>query len=144
MARTNAQQWLEKWSRRLNAAGPDIQTGIDRVKEAPGMAAARAQALFAQRLMESINNGTWAKNVSAVSLQSWQDSMKNKGIPRLATGVSQAVKSKAQVIGDLLSAVDTASAAAKEIPKGGIDASIARASAYMRKMQELAPKRKKA
>jgi len=141
--RVNAQQYLDKWGRRLNAAGQDISTGVNRVTEAPGVAAARAQQLMVQRWMEAIQNGTWAKNVSAVSLDDWKNAIIKKGIPRIAQGVAQAQTSKVQVIQNLLDAVDQASQAARAIPKGGIEQSIQRASAYMRKMQELAPRRKK-
>lgn len=141
MARTNASQWLDKWGRRLNAAGPDIQAGVQRVKEAPGVGAARAQQLMLQRLTEAINNGTWARQVQKVSLADWQNAMVNKGMGRIAAGVTQAQKSKTQVITQLLDAVDAAAAEANALPKGGIDQSIARAAAFMRAMSANAPKR---
>jgi hypothetical protein len=143
MARVNAQEWLDKWGRRLNSAGQDIQAGVKRVTTAPGQLAAQSQPLMLQRLTEAINNGTWARNVSAVSLADWQNDFINKGIPRIAQGVTQAQKSKAQVIGELLTAVDNAASAARALPKGNIEQSIARAAAFMRSMQQNAPKRKK-
>src|SRR5271168_1059315 len=113
MVKLNAQQWLEKWGRKMNGAGPDITAGIDRVKTAPGQLAAQAKALFVQRLMESINNGTWEKNVAAVPLEQWKDAMKTKGMPRIAQGVTMAQKNKSGIISELLSAVDQASTEAK-------------------------------
>ncbi len=142
MARVNAQQWLEKWGRRLSAAGPDIASGVDRVKQAPGEKAAAAQDLMLQRLTEAITSGVWARNTAAVSLESWQTSMKKKGIPRIAQGVAGAQANKQGSITALLAAVDTAAAAAHALPKGDIEASIARAAAFMRSMKENAPKRR--
>lgn len=142
MARVNAQQWLEKWGRRLSASGPDIAAGVDRVKQAPGERAAAAQDLMLQRLTESITSGVWARNVARVSLNEWQTAMKKKGIPRIAQGVSSAQANKQASIEALLSAVDTAAAAAHALPKGDIEASIARAAAFMRSMKENAPKRR--
>lgn len=143
MAKVTPAQWLEKWQRRLNAAGPDITNGVKRVKTAPGEAAAAAAELMLQRLTESVQNGIWAKNVSAVSLSDWQDAMINKGLPRLQQGTAQAVKTKQANIAALLDAVDASAAVARALPKGGLEQSIARATAYMREMSARAPKRQK-
>jgi hypothetical protein len=141
MARVNGQQWLEKWGRRMNAAGQDMAAGVDRVQTAPGEAAANAQALFAQRIAESISNGSWARGVRSVSLSDWKTSMKEKGIPRIGQGVTQAQRTKLGRINATLAAVDTAASEANAMPKGNIEASIARASTFMRRMSALAPKK---
>ena len=141
MARVTGQQWLEKWGRRLNAAGPDIQAGVARVQTAPGQAAAAAQQLFAQRLLESINNGSWARGVAGVSLEDWRKSMIDKAIPRIGQGVTQAQRTKLGRINATLAAVDASAAEANALPKGGLEQSIARASAFMRGMSARAPKR---
>lgn len=135
MAQVTAQQWLDKWGRRLNAAGTDITAGVKAVTTAPGQLAAQAQSLMLQRITEAITSGLWAKNVSAVSLASWQNSMISKGIPRIGAGVTAAQASKVQVITNLLSAVETARQAALALPKGTIDNSIARFAAFARAMQ---------
>lgn len=134
MAKVNAQQWLDKWGRRLNAASPDITSGVNGVQTAPGVSAAAAQDRMLTNLTAAVTSGLWAKRVSGVSLSDWKSAMVNKGIPRLAAGVSQAQKSAAPVITNLLNAVDNAAAQANAIPKGGIEQSIARASAFMRAM----------
>lgn len=141
MARVNATQWLDKWGRRLNAAGQDIQNGVQRVTTAPGIAAAQSQALMLQKLTESINNGTWAKQVSAVSLPDWQSAMINKAIPRIPQGVTAAQKTKTARITALLTAVDNAAAQANALPKGGLEQSIARATTFMRAMSQNAPRK---
>ncbi len=142
MAKVNAQQWLEKWGRRLNAAGTDIANGVDNVKEAPGAKAAAAQELMLARLIESIQSGVWAKNVSAVSLEDWKTAMKKKAIPRISQGVTSAQAKKGAIINELLKAVDNAAAEANALPKGSIEDSIARAAAFMRSMSENAPKKR--
>ncbi len=141
MARVTGQQWLEKWGRRMNAAGQDMQAGVDRVQVAPGEAAAASQALFAQRIAESITNGSWARGVRSVSLADWKQSMKDKAIPRIGQGVSQAQRTKVGRINATLAAVDQAAAAANALPKGNIENSIARATTFMRTMSQLAPKK---
>lgn len=141
MARVNAQQWLEKWGRRMNSAGPDVQAGVQRVQTAPGQQAAAAQQLMLQRLQEAIQNGSWARGVQSVSLADWQKSMIDKGIPRIAQGVTQAQRTAGGRIAALLSAVDASAAEANALPKGGIEQSIARAAAFMRGMSQRAPRR---
>lgn len=136
MAKVDAKGWLDKWGRRLNAAGQDITAGVKKVTTAPGVAAAAAQALMLQRITDAINSGLWAKQVSSVSLSSWQSDMINKGIPRIGAGVTAAQASKTSIIQNLLVAVDQAAAAAHALPKGNIENSIARASAFMRAMSQ--------
>ena len=142
MARVNAQQLAEKWGRRLGAASPDIQSGVQRVQTAPGQGAAAAQALMLQKLTSAIQSGQWAAAVSAVSLADWQSAMINKAIPRIQQGIASAQKNKIQRWADLLTAVDASAATARALPKGTIEQSIARATAFMRAMHQNAPKRR--
>lgn len=141
MARVNSQQWLQKWSTNLNAAGPYIKSGVARVSTAPGQLAAAASDRMLAGVTASISNGTWQRNVSKVSLQDWQNAMVNKGIPRLQQGTAQAVATKGAKIDQLLSAVDAAASAANQLPKGGLEQGIARATTFMREMSARAPKR---
>lgn len=141
MAKVNAQQWLQKWGTNLNASGTYIKNGVQRVQTAPGVSAAAASDRMLQGVQASIANGTWQRNVSKVSLQDWQNAMINKGIPRLAQGVTQAQTTKVNSVTALLSAVDTASAAANQLPKGGLEQGIARATTFMRAMSAAAPKK---
>lgn len=141
MARVNAQQWLDKWGRRLNAAGQDIQNGVQRVTTAPGVSAAAAQDRFLQGITQAVTSGVWARQVSKVSLSDWQNAMKNKAIPRIPQGVTAAQASKTGQITALLTAVDGAAAAANALPKGGLEQSIARATTFMREMSARAPKK---
>lgn len=141
MARVNAQQWLQKWGQNLNASGTYITAGVNAVQTAPGIAAAAAQDRMLTNLTAAITSGLWAKNVSSVSLSDWKNAMINKAIPRISQGVTSAQQTKSGVITQLLAAVDTAAAAAKALPKGNIEQSIARAAAFMRTMQQNAPKK---
>lgn len=143
MARVNAQQWLDKWGRRLGAAGPDIQSGVDRVTVSPGQSAAAAANLMLQNLTQAVTSGVWANQVSKVTLPDWKDSMKNKAIPRMQQGITTAQQKKGQQISNLLSAVDAAAADANALPRGGLEQNIARSVAFQRSMSQRAPKRQK-
>lgn len=140
MARVNSQQWLQKWSTNLNAAGTYIKNGVNGVTTAPGQSAAAAQDRMLAGITQAVQSGKWARNVSAVSLQAWQNAMINKGIPRIAQGTAQAVATKGPAIDVLLANVATATAAAHALPKGGIEQGIARATAFMRAMHQASGK----
>ena len=140
MARVNSQQWLQKWSTNLNAAGTYIKNGVNAVTVAPGQAAAAAQDRMLAGVTQAVQSGKWARNVSKVSLQDWQNAMINKGIPRIAQGTQVAVATKGPQIDALLANVNAAAAVAHALPKGGIEQGIARATAFMRAMSQASGK----
>src|SRR5574341_122872 len=86
-------QSADKWARNLANAQPDIIAGIDRVRESPGVAAVRQKAKMVQNWNASVVDGTWEQNTGAVTLSSWQNDFKTKGVPRIAPG-AQAAKGK--------------------------------------------------
>lgn len=137
MARVNAQEWLSKWGTNLNGAGTYIKNGVNRVTVAPGQAAAAAADRYAAGVNAAISSGKWQRNVSAVTLQSWQSSMIDKGMQRIAQGVAAAQKNKGDKIARLLTNVDAAAAAANALPKGGLQQGIARATAFMTTMSQV-------
>jgi hypothetical protein len=130
MARVTAEQGANKWAQRLSAATADITTGVMNVTEAPGLAAARAKALWLQRVSQSADK--WARRVSAVSLADWQTAMKEKGINRIGSGATAAIPKMTAFLADFLPYVDQGVANLKNMPKGGVENGIARAGAMIR------------
>lgn len=118
----------------MNAAGTYIKNGVNSVTVAPGQAAAAAQDRMLAGVTAAVQSGKWARAVSGVSLQTWQNAMINKGIPRIAQGTAQAVTTKGPQIDTLLANIATAASAANALPKGGLEQGIARATAFMRAM----------
>jgi squalene cyclase len=96
--------------------------------------------LWLQKVQESAQ--LWAKQVSAVSLSDWQDAMLNKGVGRIAAGVTSAQSKKTAQITKLLDAVDNAAAAARALPKGTLEQNIQRAVTFMQNMSANAPRKK--
>lgn len=136
MAKVDAAGWLTKWGTRLNGSGSYMKSGAQAVTVAPGTQAAAAQDRMLSNLTTAVTSGIWAKRVSSVTLQQWQNAYINKGIANVPAGVTQAQATKTQTITNLLTAVDAAAAQAKSLPKGGIAQSIARASAFMTAMNQ--------
>lgn len=82
--RTTAEQATSKWVQHLSAATQQITDGVQRVNRAPGQAAAAQSQRWFARLTAAQDK--WRTNVGRVSLQDWQNSMVNVGIPRIAQG----------------------------------------------------------
>lgn len=134
MAKLNATEYAEKWGRRIKGSTEDIRRGVQRTAEAPGMAAARQVELMKQKLLASIEDGTWAKNVAGVSLQEWQEKMLEKGIPRLAQGVDAAQTKQVQMAEKLLADVDASVAVVNQTPRGDLETNINRMTTFAREM----------
>lgn len=141
MARVTAQQLADKWGRRMQAAAPDIQAGVDRTQKDPGALAAAQKNLWAAKLADPATQNAWATNVAKVGAAGWKDAMKTKGIPRLQTGIARAQTTKIPRWTALLSAVDAATADANATPRGTLDQNLARANTFARSMSARAPKR---
>ena len=91
--RATAQSATQKWVTNLSGATDRMTVGAQGVTMAPGLAAAAAADKWLQRVTQS--KAKFAANVAAVSLQSWQNSYINIGIPRVAQG-AQAKQAKMQ------------------------------------------------
>lgn len=80
----------EKWARRTKAAVSDVQAGVMRVTESPAAKAVSKAAKMKQNLMKSIDDGTWAKRLGAVSVEEWKTKTAQKVGERLSGGVDGA------------------------------------------------------
>ncbi len=136
MARVNAQEYAEKWGRRMKGSTEDMRRGIERVKEAPGKMAAAQKELLKAKLIASIDDGTWERNVAGVSLADWQSKMLDKGLPRVAAGVDAAADKQVVMADKLLKAVDESVAEANRTPRGTLEDNITRMTTYARAMNK--------
>jgi hypothetical protein len=134
MASVTAQEYAEKWGRRLKGSSEDIRRGIARVSVAPGELAARQQQLMLDKLTQSILDGTWAAQVRGVSLEDWKTSATAKGLARIASGVDGAQGAQVQMAERLLQAVDAAVSEANRTPRGDLEANISRMTTFVRSM----------
>jgi len=136
MAKLSAEQYTEKQARNLKNSLPDIRAGIERVSTAPGVAAAAAQTRMKDNLNRAIDDGRWAAKVRGVSLEEWKSAALNKGVDRIAAGIDQAHDKQVQMAGRLLAAVDSSAAKSNAMPKGTIQDSIARMTAFVEDMHK--------
>lgn len=135
-ARVTPQEAANKWSRRLGAAGEDIRRGIERVSVAPGQQAAAQQPKMRARTLEAIDSGKWARNTAAVTLPDWKRAAIDKGVPRIASGATDAEPKMAAFMSELLPAVDAAVARVDAMPSTTLDDNIARMTTFVRQMAD--------
>jgi hydroxymethylglutaryl-CoA reductase len=107
-----------------------MTAGVQAVTKAPGLAAAAASGKWLAKVTAAQQK--FATNVSAVSLQSWQNSMVNIGIPRVAQG-AQAKQGKVQAfMTQFLPYLQTGVATIDAMPSNTLEDGVARASAMIR------------
>lgn len=133
MAGQTPDQVATAWANALAAKTDKMAAGADAVTVAPGIAAARQKAVWAQAVAASQNK--WAANTAAVSLQSWQNDYKSKGLPRVGQGAQAAVPKMTAFFTKLLPQIATARQSLP--PRGTYDQNKARAAAWMDKMHAL-------
>lgn len=119
-----------KWVRNTTAAVQSITDGVNAVTVAPGQKAAAQQQFWLSQLQASA--GKWAKNVAAVSLQDWQQAMITYGIPRVAQGVQAKQAKYGAFATKFFPYLQQGVNAVNQLPKGGLEAGIARATAMIR------------
>jgi hypothetical protein len=116
-----------KWAQRLNAAGQAITDGVNGVREAPGAKAAQQSAVWIANLQAAQDK--WVRNVSAVTLQQWQQAMTTKGIPRIGQGATAAVPKMTQFMQQWLPYAEQVRQSLP--PRGTVDQNYQRALAQM-------------
>lgn len=82
--RSTSAQAVEKWLANLGQANSRMQSGAMSVQVAPGQAAAAAADKWLARVTQSKDK--FKQRVGSVSLQDWQNSYINVGIPRVSQG----------------------------------------------------------
>lgn len=132
MARVTPQEYADDWASGLQGASARIRRGVEKVTEAPGQKAAKESARYLTGVQNKVD--LWKRRVSAVSVEDWRNMLLEKGLGRIAQGVTSAKPAQVQMAQRLLSEIDAAVTEANKIPKGDIEQSIQRAAAFMRRM----------
>lgn len=136
MAKLSPQEFAEKWARRLSAAAPDIQKGVQRVDQSPTEKAAGKKDKMLQNLTQAVQSGKWEAGLRRVSLNDWKAALINKGIPRITQGVQGAQSDVADFAGQLLSYQDQIKSEIERMPDLTLEDSINRMTTWVRKMSQ--------
>ena len=136
MAKLSAQEFAEKWQRRLQAAAPDIQRGIQRVDTSPTDQAAAKQDKMLANTTAAIQSGKWAAGLRRVTLGDWKKAAVEKGIPRISQGVSNAAPKVADFASQLLPFQDSLKSQIANMPDLTIEDNINRMTTFIRGMSK--------
>lgn len=121
MPRKSSANIANNWLAGVQRSGDKVSQGVDAVQTAPGELAAQAEDRWAEGVRKAKESGKFRANAASVSLGTWKDKMKKKGIPRMSDGASQA-KSLVQAFHDQHQPVAEASAdAAASERANGVD-----------------------
>lgn len=134
MVRVDANEFAEKWSRRLKASLEDIRKGVEKVNEAPSKKAIAKKEKLKQRLIEAIDSGRWERALSKVTLEDWKRAMIQKGLSRIASGVDEATPKMIEFGQALLQHIEAGQKAIENMPDLTLEDNINRMVAFIRHM----------
>ncbi len=136
MARVSANEFAEKWQRRMKNAVEDMRQGIQRVNEAPtAKAAAKADKMLA-KITEAVQSGVWSERLRKVGLEDWRQAILSKGLQRVASGVDGATDKVQDFAQQLLQHIDAGLNQIRQMPDMTIEDSVNRAAAWIRHMSK--------
>lgn len=136
MSRLTAAEFQEKHARRLKAAIPDVQKGIDRVTVNPCELAAAKQDKMLTNLQAAVQSGKWAAGLRRVDLNSWKKAARDVGAGRISAGIDAAKDKVISFAQDLLAHEDRALASIASMPDVTLEDNINRMVTWSRKMAE--------
>ena len=140
MSKLTPAQAREKQARRLKGAIEDMRIGINAVTEAPGKKAAEKADKMLANLTAKVNDGTWARKVSAVTLEEWKKLMLEKGLGRIPAGIDGAADKVEAFFEQLFPYQDTLKAEIERLPDLTLEDNITRMTNWVRGMAKFKPK----
>ena len=134
MAKVTPNEFAEKWARRLSGATEDIRRGVEKVSEAPSKKAVQKKEKMIARWTEAVQSGKWENALQKVSLEEWRAKLINKGLARIAQGVTDAQGKVEDFAAQLLPYIDNVKKKIETMPDRTLEDRINRAVAFMREM----------
>lgn len=126
----NPQAVAAKWVRGMQNSTESIRDGVNAVTQAPGVAAAAAVELWAQRTLAAKQK--YATRVAAVGLDEWKRKMLGVGLSRVSEGAAANEGKMAAFMSEFLPFQEQVTQTVRSMPKGSLEASIARMTAQVR------------
>lgn len=126
MAQRNPQQIAAKWARNLGAATQTIKDGVLAVTQNPAEKAAQRESAYVAGVQRAVASGKWQRGLRKVTLQSWQDSMIQKGLPRIMDGANRAQQKFMDFMVRWLQYLDGLKPILAQMPRGDLQQNIQR------------------
>ena len=116
MAKKTPQEVAKKWAERLQAAKPQIESGVRSVTVAPTQKAAAKADKYVAGVQRAVEENRFQRGLQKVSLADWQQSMIVKGLQRLSNGVKAAEGKVEQFQAEFLPYVESVQARVNAMP----------------------------
>ena len=128
------EEFAEKHARRLKAAIPDIQAGIQKVTESPTAKAAAKKDKMLNNLNAAVQSGKWEAGLRRVSTEEWKEKFLTKGVQRISAGIDAAKDKVTSFATALLAHESSLQNSINQMPDLTLDDSINRMTAWARGM----------
>ena len=115
-----------KWAQRLGSASDSIRQGVNAVQTNPAERAAARQDAYIAGVQRAVSDGRYARGLRRVTLQSWQEAMLNKGLPRISSGATAAVPKMQAFLEKFLPHQEALKTKLASMPRGDLQQNIAR------------------
>jgi len=135
-----AQEYAEKYARRIKAAGQDMIDGVNKVTVAPTQQAAAKQTKMLQNLTAAVTSGKWANGLKKVTLDKWKSDMIDKGVGRVSAGVDASMGKITDFAQQIIPHISAAQAKVSAMPDLTLSDSIQRAATFMTEMAKFQKK----
>lgn len=122
-------QVAAKWSQNTSAAQQSYKDGVNAVQVAPTQVAAQHLDRYINGVNAAVSSGKMAAKLNAVTLDQWKTAAVNKGAPRIALGVQNAVGKFTTFMDKWLPYQEQLKAKIASMPKGGVAEAQARSAA---------------
>lgn len=127
----DAQAIADKWSRNASQSTEAFKAGVQAVTENPAQKAIARKDAWVQGVQEAAADGSYERGLSKITLQSWKDSMLNKGAARIASGVTAAKPKFQAFMQRFIPHLQAGQAKLQSMPRGDLGTNIARAVAMI-------------
>jgi hypothetical protein len=134
MAPKDPKAIAEKFVRRAQSATQDMITGVNNVTINPAQQAFAKEQKLLNNVTQAIQSGKWRRGMQTVTLESWKQSMVQKGAPRVAAGVQAAQPKMEAFYSELLPYQEQLQTKLGSMPDLTLEDSINRATTWMRGM----------
>jgi hypothetical protein len=128
--RVTPQQATAKWLTGISGANERMKQGALNVQTAPGQLAAAAADKWLAKVTAA--KPKFIANSKAVSLQDWQNSYINTGLPRVTQGAQDKQAKYTNAMGPFFNYMNQGLATIDKMPKNTIEDSVQRAAAMIR------------
>lgn len=139
----SVQDSIARFKRGVQGGKANYQAGVEAVREAPGLAAARAVNKYQAGVAKAVEDGAYVDGCQSVSLGEWQTRTAKVGADRFAASAADAEVGYGQYLTAVAPQLASIQSKIQSMPSETPEDMEARALENIRSMRQLRYKRKK-